>query len=97
MQSAIKAAKERTNEDAFIAAVENITKDVEKSVYKGMVTDTLSTLKASQGGKLVNDLIKKSKSTQNQTASLKDTSQGKSAIQDASDRLVSRFDNLSIC
>lgn len=97
MQSALKAAKERTNEDAFIAAVESITKDVEKSVYKGMVTDTLSTLKASQGGKLVNDLIKKSKSTKNQAASLIDNSKGKSAIQDASDRLVSRFDNLSIC
>lgn len=97
MKSALKAAKERTNEDAFIAAVESITKDVEKSVYKGMVTDTLSTLKASQGGKLVNDLIKKSKSTKNQVASLVDNSKGKSAIQDASDRLVSRFDNLSIC
>ena len=97
MKSAIKAAKERTNEDAFIAAVESITKDVEKSVYKGMVTDTLSTLKSSQGGKLVNDLIKKSKSAKNQVASLTDNSKGKSAVQDASDRLVSRFDNLSIC
>lgn len=97
MKSAIKAAKDRTNEDAFIAAVESITGDVEKSVYKGMVTDTLSTLKSSQGGKLVNDLIKKSKSAKNQVASLTDNSKGKSAIQDASDRLVSRFDNLSIC
>ena len=97
MKSAIKAAKERTNEDAFIAAVESITKDVEKSVYKGMVTDTLSTLKSSQGGKLVNDLIKKSKSAKNQVASLTDNSKGKSAVQDASERLVSRFDNLSIC
>ena len=97
MKSAIKAAKERTNEDAFIAAVESISKDVEKSVYKGMVTDTLSTLKSSQGGKLVNDLIKKSKSAKNQVASLTDNSKGKSAVQDASERLVSRFDNLSIC
>ena len=97
MKSAVKAAKDRTNEDAFIAAVESITGDVEKSVYKGMVTDTLSTLKSSQGGKLVNDLIKKSKSAKNQVASLTDNSKGKSAIQDASDRLVSRFDNLSIC
>lgn len=97
MKSAVKAAKDRTNEDAFIAAVESITGDVEKSVYKGMVTDTLSTLKSSQGGKLVNDLIKKSKSAKNQVASLTDNSKGKSAVQDASDRLVSRFDNLSIC
>ena len=97
MKSAIKAAKERTNEDAFIAAVESISKDVEKSVYKGMVTDTLSTLKSSQGGKLVNDLIKKSKLAKNQVASLTDNSKGKSAVQDASERLVSRFDNLSIC
>ena len=97
MKSAVKAAKDRTNEDAFIAAVESITGDVEKSVYKGMVTDTLSTLKSSQGGKLVNDLIKKSKSAKNQVASLTDNSKGKSAVQDASERLVSRFDNLSIC
>ena len=97
MKSAVKAAKDRTNEDAFIAAVESIMGDVEKSVYKGMVTDTLSTLKSSQGGKLVNDLIKKSKSAKNQVASLTDNSKGKSAVQDASDRLVSRFDNLSIC
>ena len=97
MKSAVKAAKDRTNEDAFIAAVESITGDVEKSVYKGMVTDTLSTLKSSQGGKLVNDLIKKSKSAKSQVASLTDNSKGKSAVQDASDRLVSRFDNLSIC
>ena len=97
MKSAVKAAKDRTNEDAFIAAVESITGDVEKSVYKGMVTDTLSTLKSSQGGKLVNDLIKKSKSAKNQVASLTDNSKGKSAVQDASDRLVSRVDNLSIC
>ena len=97
MKSAVKAAKDRTNEDAFIAAVESIMGDVEKSVYKGMVTDTLSTLKSSQGGKLVNDLIKKSKSAKNQVASLTDNSKGKSADQDASDRLVSRFDNLSIC
>lgn len=97
MKSAVKAAKDRTSEDAFIAAVESITGDVEKSVYKGMVTDTLSTLKSSQGGKLVNDLIKKSKSAKNQVASLTDNSKGKSAVQDASDRLVSRFDNLSIC
>ncbi len=97
MKSAVKAAKDRTNEDAFIAAVESITGDVEKSVYKGMVTDTLSTLKSSQGGKLVNDLIKKSKSAKNQVASLTDNSKGKSAVQDASDRLVSRFDNLTVC
>ena len=97
MKSAVKAAKDRTNEDAFIAAVESITGDVEKSVYKGMVTDTLSTLKSSQGGKLVNDLIKKSKSAKSQVASLTDNSKGKSAVQDASDKLVSRFDNLSIC
>ena len=97
MKSAVKAAKDRTNEDAFIAAVESITGDVEKSVYKGMVTDTLSTLKSSQGGKLVNDLIKKSKSAKSQVASLTDNSKGKSAVQDASDRLVSRFDNLAIC
>ena len=97
MKSAVKAAKDRTNEDAFIAAVESITKDVEKSVYKGMVTDTLSTLKSSQGGKLINDLIKKSKSAKNQVASLTDNSKGKSAVQDASDRLVSRFDNLTVC
>ena len=97
MKSAVKAAKDRTNEDAFIAAVESITGDVEKSVYKGMVTDTLSTLKSSQGGKLVNDLIKKSKSAKSQVASLTDNSKGKSAVQDASERLVSRFDNLSIC
>ena len=97
MKSAVKAAKDRTNEDAFIAAVESIMGDVEKSVYKGMVTDTLSTLKSSQGGKLVNDLIKKSKSAKSQVASLTDNSKGKSAVQDASERLVSRFDNLSIC
>ena len=97
MKSAVKAAKDRTNEDAFLAAVESITGDVEKSVYKGMVTDTLSTLKSSQGGKLVNDLIKKSKSAKNQVASLTDNSKGKSAVQDASDRLVSRFDNLTVC